>query len=189
LELCYDENGTTRLFPDSVFEHRPMENHIYAMNFILDKAFINHDVVFNINLDDFYAYNRFERQLQEVKKGYDIISSDFRTVIQRNQNNKHLKEFDFVDGKDAVVGNMTMSVKNVKESQSRNHNIVAHPAVCYTRGFWERNKYYDVNRVGDEDFVLWKKAVANNEKFFIVPEPLLYYRLSPSQISSKLKKN
>ena len=43
---------------------------MHAQNFLLNKAFkdMDYDVVFNVNLDDFYSPHRFEIQLEVKKK-------------------------------------------------------------------------------------------------------------------------
>jgi hypothetical protein len=128
--------------------------------------------VFNINLDDLYDHNRFALQIEEIKKGYDLVSSDFQLMQEKIEDGKE---------EDILGVQMIMHNLDIKTEQDKNHNILAHPVICMTRGFWERNKYYKTDELGYEDFSLWKKAVANNEKISIINQILLYYRLSAKQ--------
>ncbi len=57
----------------------PMENHITAMNYLLNYCFKEkgYDVVFNTNMDDFYHPTRFAKQIEKIEAGFDIVTSDF----------------------------------------------------------------------------------------------------------------
>jgi len=174
-ELCYSNNF--KMFYDGpgtrahTFYCTEMENHIHAMNFILDAAFKECDVVFNINLDDYYDPNRFELQLEAIKEGYDLVSSNFQLIRENTEN----------ENEDNLLTKMIFHDWDIKAEQDKNHNILAHPVICYTKGFWERNKHYNTDELGFEDFSMWKKAVANGEKIKILEQILLYYRLSDKQ--------
>lgn len=192
-ELCYSDTKE-QLWENSVYYHKPMENHIFAMNFLLDEAFKTCDVVFNVNLDDCYNVNRFRSQLDEVNKGSSLVGSNFQLIMERNQfiENQIIKKvftIDPDDNCDVLMNTKIVYGLDAGEEQRKNHNILAHPVICYTKGFWERNKYYKVDEIGYEDFNMWKKATANSEKISIVNETLLYYRISSQQISSPKANN
>lgn len=167
-ELGYSDTRQ-QWWSGSNYSHIPMSNHIEAMNHILDKAFLDGcDVVFNINLDDFYAPERFELQLKAIEEGYDLISSDFQ-IIQE------------IDGVDVLGNQMIFHDRDIKAEQDINHNVLAHPVIAYTKKFWDEYKYYNTDELGYEDFSLWKKAVAGGCKIKIIDKILLYYRISEKQ--------
>lgn len=167
-ELSYGQSRT-QLWKGSNYSHIPMPNHIFAMNHILDKAFLDDcDVVFNVNLDDFYDLNRFTIQLAAVKAGYDLISSNFQIVEE-------------IDGNDILGNQMLFHNRDIKAEQEKDHNILCHPVICYTKKFWEENRYYKTNELGYEDLNLWKKAVTKGVKIRILDQILCYYRVSPKQ--------
>lgn len=142
-------------------------NHADAMNFVLNKAVEDGcDYVFNTNMDDRYHIDRFKNQIAVAIDGYDIVSSNF-VYIDRDGNKG--KEFNF-------------SNVDIKESLKSDHNVIAHPSVCYSKKFIIENKY-DSNRIPREDLELWKSTV-NGYKYFICPEYLLEYRIHDNQISN-----
>ena len=164
-EICYGDTPE-RLWEGSEYLHAPLQNHIYALNFIIDYAFENGcDVVMETNLDDFYSPLRFSLQLQAIEDGYDLVSSDF-SHIDENDNKIRTSSFSNLD---------------IKHELHTGHNIIAHPVVCINKKFWEQNKYYGVNELGYEDYVLWRKAISNGAKAIILPDILLYYRLHEKQ--------
>ncbi len=167
-ELCYSDTRS-QLWENSNYSHIPMPNHIFSMNHILDKAFEDGcDVVFNVNLDDYFSPNRFQLQLDAIHAGYELVSSNFQ----------HIEE---VDGVDVPVRDMIFHLLDIKTELDVNHNILCHSVIAYTKKFWETTRYYDVNQLGYEDMELWRLGLINNFKMYIVPEILCFYRLSALQ--------
>lgn len=167
-ELCYSDTKS-QLWHGSTFFHIPMVNHIHALNFILDQVFNNgFDIALNTNLDDAYHPNRFAAQLAAIHAGYELVSSNFQ----------HIEE---VDGVDVLGQEMKFHDRDILVEAEVGHNILCHPVIAYTKGFWNKYKYYNTNELGYEDFNLWKKAAAHNCKICILEEILCYYRLSPNQ--------
>jgi len=80
---------------------------------------------------------------------------------------------------------MNMSELNVDKEFAKDHNIICHPAVCYTRSFWEHFGPYDPTTIPREDLLLWKKARKKGAKFGITPQILCCYRIHPNQITAK----
>lgn len=147
---------------------KSFDNHAQAMNFILNKSIKDGcDVVFNTNMDDNFTSDRFESQLEYVKKGYDIISSNF---VYINEDGLEIREMDF-------------SKINIVENLERDHNVIAHPVVCYSRKFLEENLYVP-EEIPREDLLLWKRTV-NKYSFYICDKILLKYRIHKSQVSRK----
>lgn len=159
---------------DGFFFNQKMENYADAMNFLLDNAFINCDMVFNVNLDDYYDTNRFEIQSSKILQGYDIVSSNFVYVEERNT-------------EDVVTLYKDITSKtNILYNFMIGNNVIAHPSVCYSYNFWKTNRY-NTKLVPEEDFDLWKRSISSGTKFYICDEILLYYRIHTEQSSNKKK--
>jgi hypothetical protein len=146
----------------------PFDNHADAMNFLLEKCLIDGaDYVFNNNLDDFNDERRFEIQLNVISSnGYDLVSSDF---VQ-------------IDSNDNQIRSMNMSEYKLYNEIIKDHNIICHPSVCYSRNFLENNKY-DSSEIPREDLLLWKRSL-EKFRFFICPEFLINYRMHEKQVTA-----
>jgi hypothetical protein len=148
-----------------------LKNYAEAMNFILDKALDeNCDVVFNINLDDIYHAERFEKQIKEIKNGYDLVSTDFCYIREINDNEDEIFYYKNI----CQHGDINFNLKN-------NHNVIAHPSVCYSKKFLQNNRY-NIALIPCEDLDLWKRS-CDEYKFHIVNEVLLNYRIHENQVS------
>ena len=81
---------------------------------------------------------------------------------------------------------------NIREQLSKNHNIINHSAVCYSRTFWDSsdncgNMIRYRNEKPYEDLLLWKiLSKTESSKIGIVPEVLIYYRIHENQIGSEV---
>ncbi len=152
-ELNY--GGTNeRIFPESQFESN-----------LLDKAFQSHDFVFNTNIDDYYDKQRITKQLIYLRKGYDIVSSNFCLVKE-----------DKIDYYHHFAG------ADVAAELGKRHNIIAHPVVAYSKNFWLNNKYYNPDEIPAEDFYLWARALKKGARFYILPDNLLFQRIHVNSV-------
>jgi len=159
---------------DLNFYSKKFDNHAEAMNFIIDIAFYDEcDVVFNTNIDDFYSLDRFKEQLEILSTGYDLISSDFYYVKDFSE-----KEMDVITN-DICVSNEG----EITDALKKNHNVIAHPCVAFSKKFWDNNRY-NPDEIPEEDLLLWKRGIESGMKFYIIPEKLLFYRIHVNQISS-----
>lgn len=149
-----------------------LENYAEAMNFILNEAFNDGcDIVFNINLDDNYHPDRFKKQIEAINSGYDLVSTDFCYISEINE-----KEDEIILYKNILqYGDINYNLK-------QNHNVIAHPSVCYSKNFWKHNKY-NPNLVPKEDLDLWQRS-CDKFKFHIIDEVLLNYRIHEKQVSN-----
>lgn len=176
-EINYGSDGNSLIkeffpeFRNFDFYHHPCHNHAEAMNLIIDEAFKDGcDFVFNTNLDDYYSPERLNLQLQKLKEGYDVVSSDFSYVEEFNE-------------EDVITFNKNIkSNTDIKLNLDRDHNVIAHPVVSYNKKFWESNRY-DPNEIPREDLNLWKRAISSGFSFYILDDVLLFYRLHQNQIT------
>lgn len=156
LELNYG-GGEEQIFACSIYESIEMNNHAGAMNYLIDKAFLTYDFVFNTNIDDIYSLDRIEKQLPYLLDGYDIVSSNF--VLFDANGDFHTHQFHTL---------------NIKHELNKDHNILCHPVVCYSKHFWKDNRYYG-HQIPIEDLCLWQRSI-RSYRFIILPEVLLRHR-------------
>jgi hypothetical protein len=156
------------------FYNEDFENYIFATNFIIEKALsLGYDIIFNVNMDDYYDCRRFEKQIKKIKEGYDLVSSNFYYIEEtNNEDNDHVT--------------LTMKMSNtgdVEENFKRGYNTIGHPCVCTSRKFWDDDLRYDCTMFAYEDFDLWKRALKKGKKLFILEDFLLYYRIHKNQVT------
>lgn len=155
------------------FESKNMENHIEAMNYLIDKAFKKgFDVVFNVNLDDYYHPQRFQKQIEALKSGVQLVSSNFYYFTENRPPFKNME--------------MSKFQSTLGQNLNRNHNVIAHPVVAMHKSFWEEGLKYN-NLIGFEDLDLWQRAYKIGKVFKILPDYLLYYRIHEKQITKTHK--
>lgn len=164
-ELDYGGDNNC-IYPGSTRINEEFSDHAEALNFLLRMVFLlGYDCAFNVNVDDYYALDRFEKQLPYIKDGYDIVSSNFHII---NENNE-------------ITKSMDMASRNMIEEANRNHNIIAHPVLCYSKKFKGQLVSKEIPR---DDFELWKRCYTSGEyKFVILPDYLLYYRVHSQKTS------
>ena len=154
------------------FEHK-LNNHAEAMNFLFEECLKNKiDIAVNNNIDDVSDVLRYEKQVELVKSGYDIVSSNFEYLNEDLHNSLQL------NGKKMIMNNLIISQELQKE-----HNVICHPSVCYSRKFIENNKYIP-GEIPKEDLRLWQRTI-NNYKFYICEEIFIKYRIHSSQITKQ----
>jgi len=184
-EVCYGDYplsiaahlSRTLGFRKVFYYHKPMENHVHAMNFILDRVFENgYDVAANTNLDDKYHVERLSCELKEVGLGAELVSSDF----------VYIKENDL--GYEKITHIHKMAQLDPLVELFNDHNILAHPVIMMTQDFWHKYGPYDPTKIPIEDLLLWKKAIDKGVALKIIPKILLYYRLHDKQITADGRK-
>jgi hypothetical protein len=162
--------GGTQIYPNSIFESKELQDHAQAHNYLLDLVFEKgYDCAFNVNVDDFYALDRFEKQIECIEQGYDVVSSNFYNV----------------DEEDNITRAYKMSDKSMIEEANKNHNIIAHPVCCYSKKFWTTCTKLWSYQIPRDDFELWKRSYeSGNYNFIILPNHLLFYRISSIKVSN-----
>lgn len=156
-----------RIFENSIYEVKHWPTFVDCMNNAITRAFLEYDYVFNLNVDDYQALNRIERQLKYLEKGCDIVASNFALI---NEQGNEIKRHYFHD-------------KNIAAELRKDHNIICHPSVAYSKRFWESNRY-DPKEIPFEDLRLWQRSI-NKFNFIILEDCLLYHRVHSNAVSHK----
>lgn len=167
-ELDYGNEGI-KLYAGSIFYSLKMDDHAQAHNFLLDEVFSRgYDGAFNVNIDDYYATDRFEKQIPYLEKGYDVISSNFYNI----------------DDDGNIMCELNFDSKNITQEADNNHNIMAHPVLLYSKNFWTTCSRLKSNEIPRDDFELWRRSYGKY-KFIVIPDFLLYYRVHQNKVSAK----
>ncbi len=168
-ELDYGGTGN-QTYNGSYFFSRELDNHAEAHNYLLDTVFaLNYDCAFNVNVDDWYALNRFEKQIPAIEQGWDVVSSNFYRVNED----------------ESIKQSFTFHNRNIQKEAAKEHNIIAHPVLCYSRNFWVNCDKLNPKDVPFDDFILWKKSYKKNFRFIILPDFLLFQRIHGNNVSRK----
>lgn len=166
LEINYG-GDSFRIFDNSDFEPRSFPTFIDALNYLLLKCFaLEYKYIANTNVDDIFSANRIEKQVPFIDSGFDIVSSNFFRVYEGlNYGRSGVHYFDQC---------------NIKDELSRDHNVVGHPGVMYSRHFIEHNRYIPEEQP-TEDLKLWQRTI-DNFKFKILPETLFTHRVHDNAV-------
>ena len=164
------------------------KNHSYAMNFLLDEIFTHeesYDLVFNVNLDDYYHPSRFDEQIKIMKMGYSI-SSSLWTYVDGSDCKKLKFTLDTLQLQPNLDSTLATE-ESVREQILKKQNVVNHPGVCFSRQFWKENlKYRD--ELPHEDLALWYHVVKESRLHMaVINQNLVYYRIHNNQIGSVMK--
>lgn len=127
-----------------------------------------------MDADDLMYPRRLETQFRLMEKeGLDLCGS-WMTI--------------FGEGFDAFV------MENLKEhlvdplKWLLYKNFIAHPTTMLRKEFLMRNNlWYDHDYPCAEDYKLWVEMAKKNAAMYIYPQPLLYYRISADQVTSRRK--
>ena len=177
------------------FFRKDYNTHIEAMLFLLNKCFseLNYDIVFNTNLDDYYTTDRFETQITCIDKGYLLCSSLMNYITEKFEGvDKIIKVWDIDTFSIKGEYGLYIDTNKIKEHLNKNHNIINHSCVCYTRKFWESyDKNNNLLRYRDdkpyEDLSLWQRAINNNIPITMINKHLIQYRIHENQIGEQQK--
>jgi hypothetical protein len=160
-----------RIFSSSVFEQKRFPTFVHCMNYLLGSLFTDgYDCVLNTNADDKYSSKWVAQVAGHIAAGYDLVSCNF--VLFQDDKLLHRHHFDRT---------------NIAYELSRNHNVICHPAVGYSKKFWERGNRYVPEEIPLEDLKLWQRAIANS-KFIILPGHLCYHRIHDNSVCKSLNR-
>lgn len=168
-ELNYSGGLTGHSILTGKFEGRKhfydveFKDHSEAMNYIYTQAFLLNEVVFNVNIDDYYSHKRIAEQKKWLQF-YDIVSANYVQVI----NDEEVKE-------------EKLANRNLHDEIFNNHNVVSNPCHAMHKRVFEAQKF-DGSLIPVEDLEYWKQALRNGFKIGIIPMPLHYYRIHGAQV-------
>lgn len=152
-----------RIFDNSNFSSLTMGDHAQAHNFLVSHCFdLGYDAIFNTNVDDVYPVNRISLQVQNFDPKVDVLSGNYQAFTD---------EFD-------TRPSTSFHSLNIFEEFSRNHNIIAHPACCYSRSIIKYSESLQSSEIPADDFAMWKRLLKKGASFRILPEVLMRYRIS-----------
>lgn len=171
MEINYGGKGE-RIFETSYFESVEMPTFIHALNYLLDKCVSGgYDCVLNSNVDDYFGLQRVEKQVAAIRDGYDIVASNFIRTWQGVRGYREALIFNDLD---------------IKYELGKNHNVIGHPVVAYSRNFIEHNGYIPEQQP-TEDLQLWQRTV-DKFKFIILPEFLFTHRVHENSVCNSNNK-
>ena len=62
-------------------------------------------------------------------------------------------------------------------------NFLTHPSAMFRKSFFKQHRIRYKNYPYAEDYKLWADIARLGGKFYVIPEPLISYRISPTQVS------
>lgn len=124
-----------------------------------------------MDADDICYPDRFRQQMEMIQTGkYDLVCTGF---VHINEESKPLPE---KDGKDFYYAPEMISETLPYKS------IIHHPTVIMTREIFDKVGGYR-NFPCSQDYDLWLRMLHAQARFYIIPEPLLQYRVRNGSIS------
>jgi hypothetical protein len=163
-ELNYGEGGRAFGFSRHNYRHSPLKNYAAAMNYIYKWAFEECDVVANVNVDDYYREDRFNKLLALLETGADIASSNYCLVDDVGD---EIRRTDFAG-------------LDIAAELARGNNIISNPCHMMKKRVFDRLKF-NPELVPKEDLEYWRQCLSAGFTIKIAPEHLHYYRIHPNQ--------
>lgn len=160
--------GEERIFQQSKFESIEMPTFVHALNHLIEKAMLaGYTCLCNSNVDDSYAVNWLYRSVPLIEsEEYDVVASNFSLKYEPPINKPPKKHY--------------FAGLDIKKELENNHNIIGHPGVCYSKRFWENNRYVPEEQP-EEDMKLWQRSI-DNFKFTILPDFLFTHRIHENAV-------
>lgn len=121
------------------------------------------EVIAFLDSDDYWHEDKLSLQMTMIEKGYDLVCSNYLRIKPNSEPIEvvHKVEFSYTDMlKSNQIGNLTGMYR------------------CDRIG-----KIYQ-KKVGHEDYVMWLEVVKTAGKGYCIQQPLAYYRVSNSSLSS-----
>lgn len=168
-EINYGD-GIGMVFFKSQFQSLKFPTFVHCMNWMLDWLFkeLNFDYIANTNVDDHYDLRWLEKSINTIQRGYDLVSCNFR-LFNEQKGIYHTHNFHRL---------------NIQQELNKDHNIICHPGVVYSRKFWLENGPYIPEEIPYEDMKMWQRSLKVGSKIFIQPEHLVYHRVHENSVSA-----
>jgi hypothetical protein len=172
-----------------------LSNSLEAMNYLLEYCFnkLNYDIVFNIDLYDYYEHERFIYQLNEIEKGSYLCSSlcyfveTVKGVDQLINNDNTMlfdKEIRLISNKEykQPMTPTIISPENVAFQINKNQNIIMPSGLCFTKQLWDfKDKLGNPIRFRNDFpfhfFSFFKRCIDNGIKISIVNRNQIFKRI------------
>ncbi len=154
------------IFWKSKYQSREFPTFVHCMNWMLDWLFneCGYDAVANSNCDDIFSPQWLEKSIEKIKEGYDLVSCNFQLFNEHGIYHSHF-----------------FSRLDIAKELNRDHNVICHPGVVYSKRFWEKGNRYIPEQIPFEDRELWKRAIKNSN-FIIQPEHLVLHRVHDNAV-------
>ena len=133
-------------------------------------AACSHDIVARMDADDVSLSTRFERQIQRLEEGLDLVGTGM---------------FEFADDTSAVIGRRTPPTgADTIARYARFHDPFNHPTVMYRRAAVNRaGGYEDIGLM--EDYWLFARMIQTGARVDNLPDALVMYRVGAGAYSRR----
>lgn len=193
IECCYDNSNLsiisslkeTNLFRNkkTIFINKKFNNNFDCQNFLFEYLFntLDYDVCINTNIDDIYDKKRFELQIEKIKNGADLVSSNYK-IFQQYKNKKYEREYIIGDEK-KMSSDYKRRLFFTKSLLDKKINI-PFSGTTFNKKCWNlSSKKLDYPEV----FYLTNSLLKNLIKVDFNFEILLEHRIHNNQYSNKYK--
>lgn len=192
LELNYGNDNISLLTQTKIFNRNKycysklkLKNYIEAQNFLFKKGFeeYNFDIIFNINIDDYYEKTKFEKHIKVIQNSdAQIVSSNFK-LFQEINNKEYYQDVALIKEKDIEKQNDILYSLFMNNDPKYFQNSGS----CITKNFFLKS-----NKNIFQDFTLFEvlfmcKEMISKVNFYIIPENLCFQRLHKKQLSYKYR--
>ena len=193
VECCYDNSNISlinllkkkKIFKDKkhIFLNKYFKDNFECEKYLLNYIFndLNYDVCINTNIDDIYSENRFQKQIDEIKKGYDFVSSNY-TIFQNYNKNIYKRNIELITNEkiDTDYKKRLFFTKVVLDKKI----IIPFSCSTFTKKCWnESNK----NIQYPETLYLLKSILQKKIKVTFLCDYLLEHRIHNQQFTNIYK--
>lgn len=131
------------------------------------------DIFVRMDADDIAYPNRFQTEYDILISGkYDLVCSGYISI---NETGEHIEEYDY---RPQYVSSQVISDLLPRKS------VIHHPTVMMTKDILNKVHGYRGFPCA-QDYDLWLRMKEAGARFYIVPEPLLKYRIRSNSTSIK----
>lgn len=173
--LIFDDHSTDHTM-DILQQYKDSRITVYADEFGLVEnlnmgiAMANGTYIARMDADDIMHPVRLEKQLTLMENSNITVCSSRRII--------------FGDGIDPYIKKSVTGLIDHPLVLLSYYNFLVHPATMIRRQFLNRYTLKYEHYLHAEDYKLWFEIAKRNGRFYVEPTPLLFYRVSPNQVSS-----
>lgn len=193
-DKSYFQNYIPKIKGQYFFHKYSLKNQIESLTFLLEKCFneLSYDIVFNTDVYDYYEFERFIYQLNEIDNGSDICSS-LSFIIETNyeghdklvsENNTMIfdREFYYITKKEQLQPTTPIKIpyEKVHSQIEKNSNIINFSGLCFTKKCWNHiSNNINIRFRADfpfHDLSYYKRIINANLKISIVNRNQVFIR-------------